>query len=87
MGEKKRTSKIRFPCYSKKKTEEIIEEITDEEMYAGHTIASAMNFNLLGLSVAITESSKEHFGPIKDLYPLGDMVNQMSIVIRSHLVQ
>ncbi|XP_052881690.1 uncharacterized protein LOC108482794 [Gossypium arboreum] len=73
VGEKKRTSKIRFPRYSKKKTEEIIEEITDEEMYAGHTIASAMNFNLLGLSVAITESIKEHFGPIKDLYPLGDM--------------
>ncbi|XP_022737877.1 uncharacterized protein LOC111290709 isoform X2 [Durio zibethinus] len=73
VGGKKRTRKIVFPLLSKKENEEIIEEITDEEMYSGHTIASALNFNLLGLSVAITESSNEHFGPVKDLSPLGDM--------------
>ncbi|XWS38677.1 hypothetical protein CRYUN_Cryun19dG0151500 [Craigia yunnanensis] len=73
VGGKKRTRMIGFPLHSKKKIEGIIEEITDEEMYSGHTIASSLNFNLLGLSVAITESSNEHFGPVKDLSPLGDM--------------
>ncbi|XVF52445.1 hypothetical protein PTKIN_Ptkin05aG0018700 [Pterospermum kingtungense] len=73
VGGKKHTRKIGFPLQSKRKNEGIIEEITDEEMYSGHTIASALNFNLLGLSVAISESSNEHFGPVEDLSPLGDM--------------
>lgn len=86
VGGKKRTRKIGYPLQSKMKTEGIIEEITDEEMYSGHTIASALNFNLLGLSVAITESSNEHFGPVKDLSSLGDMVDQIKIAFRSHLI-
>ena len=75
VGGKQRTRKIGFQLHSKKKNEGIIEEITDEEMHSGRTIASALNFNLLGLSLAITESSNEHFGPVKDLSPLGDMVD------------
>ncbi|KAK8578934.1 hypothetical protein V6N12_069276 [Hibiscus sabdariffa] len=79
VGEKKRTRKIRFPFQSKKKGEGIVEEITDEEMYAGHTIASALNFNLLGLSVAVTDSSNGQFGPVKDLSPLGDMDGSLDV--------
>ncbi|KAL4278350.1 hypothetical protein GQ457_03G021670 [Hibiscus cannabinus] len=79
VGEKKRTRKIRFPFQSKKKGEGIIEEITDEEMYAGHTIASALNFNLLGLSVAVTDSSNGQFGPVKDLSPLGEMDGSLDV--------
>ncbi|KAK6251014.1 hypothetical protein SCA6_005019 [Theobroma cacao] len=73
IGGKKHKRKIGFPLHSKMKNEGIIDEITDEEMYSGHTIASALNFNFLGLSVSLSESSNEHFGPVKDLSPLGDM--------------
>ncbi|KAK8614167.1 hypothetical protein V6N13_122539 [Hibiscus sabdariffa] len=73
MGGKKRTRKIELPFRDKKENTGIIEEITDEEMYSGHTIASSLNFNLFGLCVAITESSNEHFGPAKDLSPLANM--------------
>jgi vacuolar protein sorting-associated protein 13A/C len=60
---------------SKRRDQEILGEITEEEIYEGHTIASALNFNLLGLSASITRSDQEqHFGPVKDLSPLGDMV-------------
>ncbi|XVE65214.1 hypothetical protein DITRI_Ditri07aG0162900 [Diplodiscus trichospermus] len=73
VGGKTLKRKIGFPLHSRKTNEGIIEEITDEEMCGGHTIASALNFNLLGLCVAITEYGNEHFGPVKDLSPLGDM--------------
>uniref|UniRef100_A0A6N2K527 PH domain-containing protein n=1 Tax=Salix viminalis TaxID=40686 RepID=A0A6N2K527_SALVM len=59
---------------SKTSDEEILGEITEEEIHEGHTIASALNFNFLGLSASITRSDQEqHFGPVKDLSPLGDM--------------
>lgn len=57
-----------------KKNGSILEEVTDEEIYDGHTIVSALNFNMLALSVAIAHSGNEHFGPAKDLTSLGDMV-------------
>ncbi|KAL6985854.1 hypothetical protein U1Q18_019227, partial [Sarracenia purpurea var. burkii] len=44
-----RTRKIAFPFQSKEKNELILEEITDEEIYEGYTIASALNFKLLSL--------------------------------------
>lgn len=63
-----------------KRTEEVIvEEITEEDIHEGHTIASALNFKSLGLSASIGHSGEEHFGPVKDLSPLGDMVNTVKV--------
>lgn len=73
---KKHSQKIALPFQSKKINEEIIGEITEEEIYEGYTVASSLIFNLLGLSVSITQSGQEqHFGPVKDLSALGDMVD------------
>lgn len=77
MTTKGHTEKISFLFQSKKNNELILEEITEEEIYEGHTIASALNFKLFGLSVSISQSGKEHFGPVKDLSPLGDMVDSI----------
>lgn len=66
--------------HTKRIKEVILEEITDEEIHEGYTIASALNFNSLGLSASIGQSGEEHFGPVKDLSPLGDMVNNMQFV-------
>nr|XP_009413254.1 PREDICTED: uncharacterized protein LOC103994598 isoform X1 [Musa acuminata subsp. malaccensis] len=55
------------------KTEKLLWEITEEEMVGGYTIASFLNFKLLGLSASISGPGKECFGPVKDLSPLGDM--------------
>lgn len=38
-------------------------------------MASALKFNTLGLSVSIDRGGIEQFGPVKDLSPLGGMVN------------
>lgn len=78
---KKHARKIALPIQSKEKKEVLYEEITDEELFGGHTIASAMNFNTLGLSVSIAQSSDERFGPVKDLSPLGDMVFVLSTLL------
>lgn len=64
--------------HTKKITEVILEEITEEEMHDGYTIASALNFKSLGLSASISPSREEHFGPVRDLSPLGDMVNSVT---------
>lgn len=61
--------------HSKTNNEVIYEEITEEEMYQGNTIASALNFKILGLAVSITESGNKQFGPVRDLSALGDMVD------------
>ena len=66
--------KFSVPFHSKK-NEVVLEEITEEELYEGHTIASALNFKLLGLAVSMAQSGKEQFGTVKDLSPLGDMVD------------
>ncbi|KAJ7944655.1 pleckstrin-likey (PH) domain-containing protein [Quillaja saponaria] len=79
MAGKRHTRKIGARFQSKEKNEVILEEITEEEIFEGHTIASALNFNLLALSVAIAQTGKEHFGPVKDLSPLGDMDGSMDI--------
>lgn len=52
----KQKSKIALPFQSKEKNEIILEEITEEEIYEGYTIASALNFKLLSISVSITQS-------------------------------
>ena len=71
---KRRMPKIASQFQSNKKNGSIFEEITDEELYDGDTIVSALNFNMLALSVAIAQSGNEQFGPVKDLASLGDMV-------------
>lgn len=76
---KKHTRKISFPFQSRNFTEVVFEDITEEEIYEGHTIASALNFNLLGLSVSISQAGNDHFGPIKDLSPLGDMDGSLDL--------
>ncbi|OIV92802.1 hypothetical protein TanjilG_00936 [Lupinus angustifolius] len=79
MSGKRRIPKIASHSLSDKKNGLIIEEITDEEIYDGYTIASTLNFNTLALSVAIAQSGNEHFGPVQDLYPLGDMDGSLDI--------
>lgn len=76
---RKHTRKIALPFQSKKKNEVLFEEITEEEIFGGVTIASALDFNNVGLSVSIAQSGKEQFGPVKDLSPLGDTVLPVSI--------
>lgn len=77
----------RIPLFQSKRAKEVIfDEITEEELHEGYTIASALNFKSLGISACISECGKESFGPIKDLSPLGDMVNQKSFVLIGMLV-
>ncbi|KAJ8763967.1 hypothetical protein K2173_003749 [Erythroxylum novogranatense] len=76
----KSSQKIALPFRSRKSSEVTFGEITEEEIYEGHTIASALNFNLLGLAVSINQSGMEQrFGPIKDLSPLGDMDGSLDL--------
>ncbi|XP_077244890.1 pleckstrin homology (PH) domain-containing protein [Tasmannia lanceolata] len=53
--------------------EKVVGEITEDEIFEGYTIDSALNFGLLGLSVSISSPEKERFGPAKELSPLGSM--------------
>ncbi|XP_068305501.1 uncharacterized protein [Pyrus communis] len=69
---KKHMRKVGNPFRSTKDNETILEEITEEEIYEGHTIASPLKFKLLGLALSIDQSGKEQFGPVKDLSPLDD---------------
>ncbi|XP_028077973.1 LOW QUALITY PROTEIN: uncharacterized protein LOC114279888 [Camellia sinensis] len=76
----KQTRKIPFPFLSKENNVVIFEEITEEDIYEGYTIASVLNFKLLSLSVSVTQSGREgRFGPPKDLSPLGDMDGSLDI--------
>ncbi|KAK7307747.1 hypothetical protein VNO77_41077 [Canavalia gladiata] len=79
MSGKRHVPKIAAQFQTNKKNGLILEEITEEEIYDGYTMASALNFNMLALSVAIAESGNEHFGPVKDLAPLGDMDGSLDI--------
>ena len=76
----KKDTRIGLHFLSKKKSEVLLEEITEEEIIEGCTLASALNFNMLGLAVSISRSGQEHFGPVEDLSPLGDMVFSISIL-------
>ena len=72
---KKHARKIALPFESKRNGEVILGEITEEEIFEGYTIASALNFNTLGLSVSIAQTAEDQqFGNVSDLSPLGDMV-------------
>lgn len=65
--------------HTKKIEEVILEEITEEDIHEGYTLASALNFKSLGLSASIGHSGEDNFGPVKDLSPLGDMVNSVKV--------
>ncbi|XP_042024109.1 uncharacterized protein LOC121771392 [Salvia splendens] len=65
--------------HTKKIKEVILEEITEEDIHEGYTLASALNFKSLGLSASIGHSGEENFGPVKDLSPLGDMDGSLDI--------
>ena len=77
---RKSTTRLSLPFQSKKSNEVILQEITEEEIYEGYTIDSTLNFKMLGLSAAISQSGLERFGPVADLSPLGDMVLYIAFV-------
>lgn len=56
MSGKRHMPKVAAQFQTNKKNGLILEEITEEEIYGGYTIASAFNFNILALSVAIAQS-------------------------------
>uniref|UniRef100_A0A7N1A9Q6 Peroxin/Ferlin domain-containing protein n=1 Tax=Kalanchoe fedtschenkoi TaxID=63787 RepID=A0A7N1A9Q6_KALFE len=78
MSRRKKKQKIVMP-FQPIKANDVFEEITQEEIYEGYTIASALNFKSLGLTVAVSESGNEQFGAPKDLSPLGDMDGSLDI--------
>lgn len=77
MSGRKTKKKIALPLLSKRNNDLFLEEISEEEIYEGNTIASFINFKLLGLSASINLSGEKSFGPVKDLSPLGDMVKNL----------
>ncbi|KAF2308991.1 hypothetical protein GH714_042439 [Hevea brasiliensis] len=80
LARKKHAWKIALPFESKKSNEVILGEITEEEIYEGCTIASALNFKFLGFSVAIAQTGEDqYFGPVTDLSPLGDMDGSLDL--------
>ncbi|KAF8380627.1 hypothetical protein HHK36_028116 [Tetracentron sinense] len=79
MSGKRKKWKFPLPLHSKQSSEVILEEITEEEIFEGYTIDSALSFKAVGLSVSISQSGKERFGPVKDLSPLGDMDGSMDL--------
>ncbi|VVA93348.1 unnamed protein product [Arabis nemorensis] len=76
---KKQTRKVGLPFRNKKNEEVVLEEVTEEEIYEGHTIASTLNFKLLGLSVSISQFGNQQHGPTKDLSALGDMDGSLDV--------
>ncbi|OIT20385.1 hypothetical protein A4A49_38349 [Nicotiana attenuata] len=75
------TKKIAFPLLSKRNNELVLEEISEEEIYERNTIASVLNFKLLGLSASIKLSSKESFGPVKDLSPMAHWISAPTVLM------
>ncbi|CAI0538916.1 unnamed protein product [Linum tenue] len=77
---KKQSRKITLPFKSRKSSDTVLGEITEDEINEGYTIASALNFSLMGLSVSITESGEEpQFGPVKDLSSLSNLDGSLDI--------
>ncbi|KAL3817950.1 hypothetical protein ACJIZ3_003855 [Penstemon smallii] len=76
-GVRKRKNPLSFQ--TKRVKEVVLEEITDEDMLEGYTIAAALNFKSLGISASISQSGGEQFGPVRDLSPLGDMDGSLDL--------
>lgn len=82
----KKTKKIGLPFRNKKNDEVVPVEITEEDIYEDHTIASNLNFKHMSLSVSISQSGNQQHGPAKDLSALGDMVSCMLFYLFGILV-
>lgn len=78
----RKTKQNILPFKSKKINDVVVEEITEEEFHDGYTIASALNFKLLGMSASISDNGNDHFGDVKDLSALGDMVLIFSLQLQ-----
>lgn len=74
----KKTKKFGLP-FRNKKNDEVVREITEEDIYEGHTIASTLNFKLMGMSVSISQFGNQQHGPAKDLSALGDMDGSLDV--------
>jgi len=72
--DERKARKISLPLKSRKNDQEIIGKITEDEFHEGYTIASSLNFKVVGLQASIAYPGGESFGPIKNLSPLSDMV-------------
>ncbi|KAK1438468.1 hypothetical protein QVD17_04277 [Tagetes erecta] len=79
ISSRKTKQKVSLPFKSKKINDVVVEEITEEEFHDGYTIASALNFKLLGMSASISDNGNDHFGDVKDLSALGDMDGSLGI--------
>ncbi|CAH8391411.1 unnamed protein product [Eruca vesicaria subsp. sativa] len=75
----KKTKKFGLSFRNKKNDDVVPEEITEEDIYEGHTIASTLNFKLLSLSVSISQRGSQQYGPAKDLSALGDMDGSLDV--------
>ncbi|CAH9120085.1 unnamed protein product [Cuscuta europaea] len=77
--EVKKSRKVSLPFQSKSNSEVTLEEITDEEIHDGYTIASALNFKKLGIAASISRSGEEHFGRVSSLSPLSEMDGSLDL--------
>lgn len=71
----KKSEKVSSPLKSRNNKPEISGQITEDEFQEGCTIASSLNFKLVGIQASISHHGEDSFGPVKDLSPLGDMVH------------
>lgn len=71
----KKAEKVSSPMKSRTNNPEISGEITEDEFQEGCTIVSSLNFKSVGLRAFIANNGEGFSGPVKDLSPLGDMVN------------
>ncbi|XP_074317635.1 uncharacterized protein LOC141653693 isoform X2 [Silene latifolia] len=62
-----------------KRNTDISEEISEDEFHEGCTIASSLNFKLVGLQASTVNSGEDTFGPTADLSPLGDMDGSVNL--------
>ncbi|XP_020672034.1 uncharacterized protein LOC110092030 [Dendrobium catenatum] len=86
MDKSAKTNKRNFSIlpHSNMKTQKVLWQITDEEMTNGYTIASALNFKDLGISVSLEKPGIEQFSPVRDLSPLGDMGGSIDLYAYSN---
>ncbi|KAH9610754.1 hypothetical protein KSS87_017342 [Heliosperma pusillum] len=75
----KKTVKISSHFKPTNRNTDISEEISEDEFHEGYTIASSLNFKLVGLQASIVNSEEDAFGPTTDLSPLGDMDGSVNV--------
>ncbi|KMT11750.1 hypothetical protein BVRB_5g105600 [Beta vulgaris subsp. vulgaris] len=75
----KKSEKVSSPLKSRNNKPEISGQITEDEFQEGCTIASSLNFKLVGIQASISHHGEDSFGPVKDLSPLGDMDGSLDL--------